>query len=339
MNCRTVAIALAAYCALAGFSTGQSEANLYARGKAALDSGRYQEADADFAQVEQLSPGKTNALGLRAKALIHLREFEQAQYCLEVYLKNHAESVDGKYLLAYVLFRRDRPRESLAAYTAAAAVQPPTADDFKIIGLNYVLLNDYPDAVKWLERSVNQGGKDAEAVYYLGRAYYVQNQFDKAIVEFQRALSINPRFAKAENNLGLAFAGKNEPALAEAAYRKAIQMGGTSAEERDQPYLNLAELLSHTDRQGEALSLVDEAERMSGKSERAEELRGQILLAQSRLKDAETAFRSAISMKPDDGALHFLLGRVLKREGQSDAAEREFAESKALRGRGSPTAN
>jgi len=36
--------------------------------------------------------------------------------------------------------------------TKAAATHTPTGDDLKIVGLNYVLLNDYADAVKWFEK-------------------------------------------------------------------------------------------------------------------------------------------------------------------------------------------
>lgn len=328
---RCLAIAATFSCSFFAHAGGQSS-EAYQRGRAALDASHYQEAADELAQAETESPGTTNALALRAKALIHLNEFEEAQRCLDIYLKSDSNSVDAKYLLAYVLFRRDLPRESLAMYTAAAAGQRPTPDDFKIVGLDYVLLNDYPDAVRWLERSVAEGPNDVDALYCLGRAYYVQNRFDQAIAAFERALQLDPQHAKAENNLGLALAAKNETQAAEAAYRKAIQMGVVMRQKSDQPYINLAELLSHTDKKAEALSLLEDAEKTGGKSYRAEELRGQILLAQNRLPDAEAAFRAAVSMKPSDGALHYLLGRVLKREGRLDDAEREFTQSKALAG-------
>lgn len=321
-------------CAVAQICAGQSD--WYSRGKVALDGKRYEEAAVSFAEAEKHSPGATDALALRAKALIQLHQYEAAQQSLDSYLKAHPNSADATYLLGYVLFRRNLPTESLAMYTAAARTQPPQADDFKIVGLDYVLLHDYPEAIKWLERSVAEGPRDAEAVYYLGRAYYVQNQFDKAIAAFRRALALDPQFARAENNLGLAFAGKNQSGEAEAAYRKAIAMQNAGSAKSDQPYLNLAEMLSHTDRHAEALSLLDTAEQIGGKSERAEGLRGQILLSQDRLHDAEIAFRTAVQLKPSDGALHFLLGRVLKREGLSDAAEQEFAQSRTLAKADSP---
>jgi tetratricopeptide (TPR) repeat protein len=166
----------------------QPSEDAYTRGKAPLDRKNYAEAANALSQAEAQAPGTTNALALQAKALIHLDQYEQAEHCLRDYPKLHPRSPDSIFLLGYVLFRRNHPRESLAMYTAAAALQRPTAEDFKIIGLDYVLLNDYSDAVRWLERSIAEGSNDAEAFYYLGRAYYVQNFFDNAVAAFEQAL-------------------------------------------------------------------------------------------------------------------------------------------------------
>jgi Flp pilus assembly protein TadD len=61
------------------------------------------------------------------------------------------------------------------------------------------------------------------------------------------------------------------------------------------------------------------------------------LLSENRLKEAESAFRAAILLKPDSGALHYQLGRVLKRLDRSDEAKLEFERSKALFGTHSAT--
>ena len=56
----------------------------------------------------------------------------------------------------------ERPGDQTAAkagvvqLTKAAALQSPTGDDLKIVALDYVLLNDYSDAVRWLEKAVER---------------------------------------------------------------------------------------------------------------------------------------------------------------------------------------
>ncbi len=320
-------------------SQGQQQQGAYARGRAALDAKNYAEAADALQRAERQEPHKTDALLLRAKALIHLSRFEEAEQSLREYLSVHPESPQAAYLLAYVLFRRDLPTQSLQEYTSAARLQKPSADDFKIVGLDYVLLGDYPDAIRWLERSVAEAPNQAEAAYYLGRAYYVQNVFEKAIAAFKQALNLDPSYLKAENNLGLAFEATNQPDKAEIAYRKAIQMGETTGQRSDQPYINLAELISHGKQQSEALGLLNSAEQIGGKSERAEEVRGKILFSEDKLGEAEAAFRAALALDPKSGSLHYQLARVLAREGKTSAAENEFAQTKALLGTHSSGSN
>ena len=304
----------------------------YNRGITAFSQHRYAEAVEALSNISAREPGYKDALVLQAKALIHLDKYAAAEQSLEQYVKLHPESADAKFLLGYVLFREDQPNRSLEMYTAAAAQQRPRADDFKIVGLNYVLLNDYPDAIKWLERSVQENPKDAEAIYYLGRAYYNQNWFDRAIASFQQALNVDPTFAKAQNNLGLAYAAQNKLDLAEKAYRRAIQLGEEHGQKSDQPYINLAELLIDHNRIGDALALLDTARQIDPKADKTEQLRGRALLAENRLPEAEAAFRTAVALKPENGVLHYQLGRVLKRLGKSQEAKQEFERSKSLLG-------
>ncbi|MBV9762053.1 MAG: tetratricopeptide repeat protein [Acidobacteriaceae bacterium] len=131
-----------------------------------MNAKRYAEAEQAFLQAEAEAPGTTNALALRAKALIHLNRFEEAEQCLTGYLKSHDRSSDAKYLLAYTLFRLNRPRESLGVYTAAAELRRPTWDDLKIVGVDYVLRAPQAKAALAAMRS----GDKARAITILATA-------------------------------------------------------------------------------------------------------------------------------------------------------------------------
>jgi tetratricopeptide (TPR) repeat protein len=304
----------------------------YKRGAEAFRQQKYSEAAEAFLAAAHPDPGFKDALEVRAKALIQLNRLREAEESLHEYLKVRPASANAKFLLGYVLFRENQPAKSLAIYTAAAALQRPVPGDFKIVGLDYVLLNDYPGAIRWLERSVRENPKDVEAVYYLGRAYYAQNLFEKAIAAFEQALKLNPLYAKAHNNLGLALAAQNKLELAEQAYRRAIEVGEQTGKKSEQPYINLAELWIDHNRVAEALGLLDTAKQIDPKAERLEQLRGRALLSQERFEEAEAAFRAAIALKPDSGVLHYQLGRVLKRMGRNEESKKEFERSKELFG-------
>lgn len=331
MLCRACLLAVLGAITCTTVSPAQvASEDLYAKGVAAFEKKSYAEAADLLKQAEREHPNSTPALVVRAKALIHLDRYQDAEDTLTQYLATHARSADATYLLGYVLFRENRPVQSLEQYTAAAQWQRPAADDFKIVGLDYVLLHDYPDAIHWLERAVAEAPNEAETLYDLGRAYYVQNDFDKAIAMFTRSLEVDSHSLKAKNNLGLALEGKNELDAAAKCYREAIEIGKQTGKESDQPYINLAEWLSRKQRSPEALQMAEKAEQIGGKSERTEELRGKILLAQNRLGEAEEAFRAALAMDAKNGSLHYQLGRVLQREGKEQEASRQFAQTKAL---------
>src|SRR5216683_6521909 len=156
---------VACVCTLAGFS--QTSGDL-ALGLSEFSKGNFSAAAAHFARAEEAAPGATDALLYESKAHVHLEQFTAAETALRRYLLLHADSDDALYLLGYVLHRQGKPAESLETYTSAAQHRAPTGDDLKIVGLNYVLLNDYPDAIKWLEKAVEAEPKNKEAWYFLG---------------------------------------------------------------------------------------------------------------------------------------------------------------------------
>src|SRR5579871_4238353 len=109
-----------------------------------------------------------------ARHLVVAGEFKEAEARLRAYLSQNETSVDGRFLLGYVLLRLNKPRESLAEYTHAAQFRRPSAEDLKNVALAYVLLEDYDDAQKWMRRSIEMNDKDPDAWYGLGRILYTK---------------------------------------------------------------------------------------------------------------------------------------------------------------------
>jgi predicted Zn-dependent protease len=112
---------------------------------------RWSEAASVFAALEKQQPGQTDALLYRGKCLVNLSQFKDAAEALHAYIASHPQSDDAMYLLAYVFFREDKPKESLQLFTDAAKLKTPTSDHQKIVSLDYVLLKDYVDAGHYLE--------------------------------------------------------------------------------------------------------------------------------------------------------------------------------------------
>jgi tetratricopeptide (TPR) repeat protein len=284
----------------------------------------WQEAAEAFQNCELGSPGKTDALLYRAKSLINLSDFSGAAASLDSYIATHSDSDDALYLLGYVRFRQDQPRQSLEAFARAAKLKAPRASDLKIAALDYVLLNNYESAARYLEQSLKMNPQDAETRYHLGRVRYQENLFDPAIAAFEEVLRQEPANAKAEDNLGLCFEAKNQNEKAIAAYRKAIEMDTTATEKIAQPYIDLGKLLNTLNRAAEAEPFLSEALKLQPDSAPAHYELGRTLFLLGRLQDSQSQLMEAIHLDPDNSSPHYLLGRVYARMGKPELAQEQF---------------
>jgi Tfp pilus assembly protein PilF len=305
----------------------------YERGVAAFQSGNYSAAASLFASVESASPGTTDALVYEAKSLVHLENFAAGENALRKYLTLHPDSDEAMYFLGFILHRENKPSESLEVYTKAAARKPPTGDDLKIVALDYVLLNDYADAIKWLEKAVQLDATNKDAWYYLGRAYYTKGLLEPARKAFETVLALDSRDAKTENNLGLILESQAKLDEAMAAYRKAIAWQEKNVRESEQPYVNLGSLLMQEDRTGEAVPFLQKAVALAPTDATCRLKLGTAFLRVARLAEAQQELEKAAQLDPENAAIHYQLGRFYKQVHQIDRAKAEFERTAELQSR------
>jgi Flp pilus assembly protein TadD len=259
-------------------------------------------------------------------------QFEQAEKELRPAIAMGIPCPDAHFLLAYALLRQNRPKESLAEYTAAARLRTPTPEDLRNVALDYVLLHDYPDADHWIQRALLVDANDSENWYVLGRIRYSTGEFLGAVKAFERTLLLAPDSVKAENNLGLAYEGLNQPDKAIDAYHSAIALGEKSGRPSEQPMVNLAILLSHRSDLDAALALLERAVILAPEDASVRENLGHVYLERNELPQAQVQLEKAVALSPQDARLHFLLGQVYRREGIRDKANFEFSRSASLNG-------
>jgi tetratricopeptide (TPR) repeat protein len=281
-------------------------------------------AAAEFDRCEREEPGKTASLLYRGKSLVNLGELEEAATALTTYRQTHSHSEDAAYLLAFTRFRQNKPQASLQLYNDAVKLKGPTADDLKIVALDYVLLNDYNDAARYLEKALAMDPANIEAYYHLGRVRYQQNQFDLAIAAFRQVLQRDPANVKAEDNLGLSLEAKNEIDAAIAAYRKAIHLDENASAHNEQPYLNLGTLLAKSNRTKDAVPLLVRATAIDAKNAKAHYQLAKAYFDVERFDDALPEAERAINLDAGNSANHYLLGRIYQRTGKINLADDQF---------------
>jgi tetratricopeptide (TPR) repeat protein len=291
---------------------------------------QWTEAATAFEECEKSDPGKTDALLYRGKSLINVGQFEAASAALQSYRNTHSSSDEVGYLLAYVRFRENKPAESLQLFTDAGKLRPPTADDLKIVALDYVLLSDYEDAGHYLELALRLDPESLEARYHLGRVRYQQNRFDFAIAAFQEVLKRDAANVKAQDNLALCLDAENKTDLAIAAYQKAIQLDSTATVHNEGPYLNLGALFSKSNRSEEAIPLLLRASEITPKQGRPHYELGKAYFNLNRFEDSRREAVQATSLDPGDQASHYLLGRIYQRLGKADLAAEQFKKTESM---------
>jgi tetratricopeptide (TPR) repeat protein len=290
----------------------------------------------------------------QAKALLEKGQATEAERAVRNYLKDHPDSAEAHFLLGYVLFSKIRAvaqkdpqahrddyqpssqphansnfeettaKSSLAEFTEGARHRTPSAFDLKIVALDYIVLNDYADADKWLTRSVQANPQDEQAWYYLGRTKYNENRFDEAIQAFEKCLKFDPKSVKAEDNLGLAYAGLSRTEDALAAYKNAIGWQSESPNKNVGPYINMGSLLLDQNRTEEALPFLNQATEISPQNSKAHELLGQAYTRLNKLPLAQSELEKAVSLAPQVASLHCMLGPVYRKQGFAEKAKTEF---------------
>ena len=245
-------------------------------------------------------------------------------------LAAHPESAATLYRLGSVLRQENNPKESLEIYTRAAKLQKPDAEQLRSVALDYVLLDDYPDAIHWLETALSLDPHDVEVLYSLGRCSYTQSDFHKAEEFYLHVLEIQPEHLKAEENLGLAYDAENQPDKAEKALRAAAALAVSQSSD-EWPFLNLGAFLLDHDRAQDAAPFLQHAVAIAPKSATCHEKLGRALEQSGNTIDGVRELEVAVQLDPKNPNIRFELGHAYREAGALEKARAEFAASQELR--------
>jgi tetratricopeptide (TPR) repeat protein len=306
----------------------------YGRAVASFKAKEYRKAADLFTLVETESSGTTDALLYKGKCLANLGDFAGAETDLRAYLEGRPDSPDALAFLGFVLHRENKPQESLDFYNRAAKIESPHGDDLKIVALDYVLLNDLLDAVKWLEKCTEMEPSNPDCWYYLGRAYFTDGRFREAKPSFQKVLALSPHHDKAEDYLGLVLESENQREEAVQAYKNSIAWQKESGHESEHPYLHLAMLFDRQGNSEQAIGPLLEGLKINPQSALLHDQLGQVLMHLGRFKEASQQLEKGVKLDPRNASAHFQLGRAYRQLGIMGRAKAEFAKAQELFGTG-----
>lgn len=291
---------------------------------AALDPGLFAQASGGVKEAQPSGPTYSSEEAQALTTQLARRDAE-----LRNQISIHPDAAELLYELALVLREENKPRESIDMYTRAAKSRTPTPKELRSVALDYVLLEDYEDAIHWLEVAARMNPADTEVLYSLARCYYSKDRYLDAEHAYERILAIQPKHVKAEENLGLVYDATNRPEKAEEALRKAAAWSSEMGTD-EWPFLDLGSFLLDEDRAKEAVDPLRVAVRIRPGCAACHEKLGRALLAIHDTTGGLAELEQATQLDPKNAKIHFEFGRALRQAGQVERAQQELSLSQKL---------
>lgn len=154
------------------------------------------------------------------------------------------------HLMAVVRIARREFYEALKHASRAVELAPKLHEAKNNLGVVYLALSRWEDAVKVYEALVREPRYTTPYMAHnnLGWALWKLNRRDEAHRQFKKAVFFNPKFCLAFNNLGLSYLEEGRFDDAEKQLRKALSVDPSCDKSYAEPHLHLARLYERQSR-------------------------------------------------------------------------------------------
>ncbi len=308
--------------------------SMYDRAFRAFDSANYDEAIKALDAIDESQPNLAESLNLRGVVYMRQGKYDRAEAALRKALSIEPKFWNASFNLAEIPFlKKDWPeaRNRFEVLIAGdnAGIQPETVQliQYKIL-LTFVLQGK-ENMVDWILNKFELA-KDSPALYYSNAAIALQHGNQKEADEWLTAAAkhfpapLNKLYAESLYEVGW----KQKPP---GESRAAIEVTSTTerAERlKDEAKLNFekAERAFQQRNFDEALRLLVLAGAAVPNDPAADNLRGEILMAQKRYDEAETVFRKALTADPKLREAQYNLAQIPFKKGEYAKARGRFEE-------------
>lgn len=148
-----------------------------------------------------------------------------------VFAQDVPKSAAKEYEKATKELKNGKSEQAVVAFKKALELFPDYFDALEAIGIEYVKIGSYDEAIPLLLRATQINKRSPRAMYGLGVVYLKLHQLPEAVEWLEKSAQIEPSSANTQMMLGLAYGTGGAFDKAEAALKKALQLGGTAAAE------------------------------------------------------------------------------------------------------------
>lgn len=274
-------------------------------------------------------------------------QLPEAETLLSSALAVDSNDIRAHFILGRALFNEEKyqaaqPHLELAwHYGQTEAKNNKDKDTYKdawyLLGVTELKQQQLASAQSLFKKTLLLLGDKASAHVRLGRAYFTGDYPDEAIIEFKKAIVLDPKAASQHYYLGLAYLGHNPEAgfsRAQTEFRAELAL---SPNDFGSHYM-LGYIALKQTRMADAEKEITRAVSLKPEDPAALLLMAELFASTSRDPQAEPLLRKAISVlgessppKYDAIRAHYMLGRLLQRNGQQEEAAKELTLSEQLR--------
>jgi len=316
----------------------------------------FEVAIAEFRKVTELEPSAPTGFVSLGQAYLENHDYGGAIPPLKQALKLSPDLLAAHRLLGYALLAQ--------GYSAEALPHLEKAQDTAALGIAQLETGQLRDAVTNLQAALAKRPDDPDLLYYFGRAsgllskqsidtllatypdsarahqamaenYYVLRQMPQAEKEFQQAIEQRPDTPKLHLELGLVYAGASQWAKAEEAFRAETKLQPGNAE----AIYRLGNALLQQGRIPEARAELVRADTLQPEMPETLYALGKAASLAGDHASAEKAWNKVIAIEKESdlaAQAHFALSGLYRKQGKTEAAEREMQEFKKLQNATTP---
>lgn len=287
-----------------------------------------------FDEALNLAPNSPTLLLDYAQAALTTGDFAHAKTLatefIRMYPNDRERLAQAHQMLGRAQLKLNQDQDARKELETAVALNPTFANGYDL-AVACLDLDDEKCAVQVFSEMERSFGDSAEIHLAFGRAYGDSDFQPRAVTEFRKAIEENPRLPGAHYLLAavLLATGNDQSPLesAEAELKKELAISPNDA----MTYAALGKIAVTRTNYAEAETNLKKAISLDPQSPDAYLYLGQMYFDTNRIADAEAALRKSIALTTDASRnryqvqkAHYLLGRILMKKGQQEAAHAEM---------------
>lgn len=279
--------------------------------------------------VKRVSSAVPTAKGdlKRAKEFVKENRWDEALAEYEALIRADLTSFPAQMGAGKVKFRQKDYENALAHFKHALRIDPLKAKPYLSMARIYGTLKEPDKAFEQLQNVVRLNPKSAVAYAGMGQILIIQEKFEDAATSLTKAIALNPQFLRAYQQLATAYArlGKFPEAIAQ--LKIALRINSQNADS----YAGLGRVYLEQKDYSNACEAYQRSIELNPEASPSTKMRYvEVLIAESRLEEANNVLSEMPSKEQLGSKIHILWGDLYQRQGLFKEAAQEYKAAELL---------